>query len=126
MTLKQVKKVFPKEADCIKHLEAVLWNNQPRCPYCQHKNASPMPSEHRYHCNNCHTSFSVTVGTPFHRTRLDLRLWFLAIHYYLQSTEISLRQMADKVGVTKDTATLIRKRLSIAPKELLERIINFK
>jgi transposase-like protein len=29
--------------------------------------------QQRYHCNNCNTSYSVTVGTIFHDTKLDLQ-----------------------------------------------------
>jgi len=50
-------------------------------------NQTPMPKEkkRRYHCNNCNTSFSVTVGTIFHRTHLPIQKWFLAIAIILNA-----------------------------------------
>ena len=35
--------------------------------------------DYRWQCSRCKTSFSVTVNTLFHRTRLPLPKWFLAI-----------------------------------------------
>jgi len=125
MTISQIKKKFPTIGHCLKHLEKVYWAGSPKCPYCGNSHASSMPNENRYHCNSCHTSFSVTVGTPFHRTRMDLRIWFLAIDTLNLTPEISLREFGDKIGVTKDTARLIKNRISVTPKEILEKILNF-
>lgn len=65
MNIIQVYKQFPTQQDCIKHLEKIRWNNIPVYPYCNSKNQSPLPKEQRYHCNNCKTTFSVTVHTIF-------------------------------------------------------------
>ena len=77
MNIIQIYRTFPKQQDCINHLEKVKWNNKPRCPYCKSTNQTSMPKENRYHCNNCNTSFSVMVGTIFENTKLDLQKWFL-------------------------------------------------
>lgn len=79
MNIIQVYKQFPTQEACIKHLEKVRWNNEPVCPYCKSKNCTPMPKELRHKCYNCNMSFSVTVGTIFHKTKCDLQKWFLAI-----------------------------------------------
>ena len=125
ITIKDINKTFKKEADCIGYLEWVFWDNKPICPYCQNKKASAMPKEHRYHCNNCHSSFSVTVGTIFHRSRLDLRKWFLAIYYLINEPTLSLRELADRIEVTKDTVALLKRKIEIVPTEKLETIISF-
>jgi len=128
MNIVQIYKQFPDHASCIKHLEKVRWNNIAECPYCNSTNTTPVPKELRYHCNNCNTSFSVTVGTVFHKTKLDLQKWFLAVSLVLNAKKgISARQLARDINVTKDTAWYMQMRLRKAMVEygeLLEGIIE--
>jgi len=128
MNIIQIYKQFPTHKDCIKHLEKVKWHNEPICPYCNSKKFSPLPKESRYHCNNCNTTFSVTVQTIFHNTKCDLQKWFLAISLVLNAKKgISARQLARDIEVTKDTAWFMLMRIRKAFKEygeLLEGIIE--
>lgn len=112
MNIIQVYKQFPTDSSCIAHLEKVRWPGGPRCPYCGSDNATRMPKEHRYHCNTCKTSYSVTVGTIFHNTKLDLQKWFLAISLVLNAKKgISSRQLSRDVEVNKDTAWYMGMRI---------------
>jgi transposase-like protein len=105
MDLVKVFQLFPTENDCISHLESVRWINGATCPYCNSKNSTPVHNEQRHHCNNCNTSFSVTVGTIFHHTHLPLQKWFLAFSLILNvNTGISSRQLSRNLQVHKDTA----------------------
>lgn len=128
MNIISIYKTFPSQLDCIKHLEKVRWNNEPVCPYCQSKNQSPLPKEQRYHCNNCNTTFSVTVQTIFHKTKADLQKWFLAISLVLNAKKgLSARQLARDIEVTKDTAWYMLMRIRktfVDDAELLEGIIE--
>lgn len=128
MNIIQVYKQFPTQADCIKHLEKVRWHNEPVCPYCNSKNQTPLPKEQRYHCNNCNTTFSVTVQTIFHKTKCDLQKWFLAISLTLNAKKgISARQLARDIEVTKDTAWYMLMRIRkafVEYGEMLEGIIE--
>lgn len=87
-----------------------------------------MPKERRYHCNNCNTSYSVTVSTIFHKTKIDLQQWFFAISLTLNAKkEISSRQLAKDINVTKDTAWHMQRRIRKAFIEygyLLEGIVE--
>jgi transposase-like protein len=112
MNLIQIYKKFPTSLDCIKHLENVRWKGKPTCPYCKSTNQSPLKNTNRYHCNTCNTSFSVTVGTIFHKTKCDLQKWFLAITLVLNAKKgISARQLARDIEVTKDTAWFMLMRI---------------
>jgi len=128
MNIVQIYKQFPSHKSCIKHLEKIRWNNIAKCPYCNSTNSTPVPQELRYHCNTCNTSFSVTVGTVFHKTKLDLQQWFLAISLVLNAKKgISARQLARDIDVTKDTAWYMLMRLRKALTEygdLLEGIVE--
>lgn len=70
-----------------------------------------MKKEFRYHCNACNVSFSVTVKTLFHNTRIPLQKWFAAIEIFIQNDKfISSRKLAEILDVNKDTAwTMIAK-----------------
>jgi transposase-like protein len=86
----------------------------------------------RHHCNSCFTSYSVTVGTLFHQTHIDLQDWFKAIHLFLTSAEaVSTRKLAREIGVTKNTAASMIKRIRKAVTEeteleFLKEIIAFE
>jgi transposase-like protein len=100
----RIYQLFPTEADCIAHLEKVRWKGKPVCPYCGSDRATAAPAEQRYHCNNCKTSFSVTVGTIFHHTHLPLQKWLLAVSIVLNAKKgLSARQLARDLEVNKNT-----------------------
>jgi transposase-like protein len=118
MNIIEIYKKFPTEKDCIKHLEKVRWSGKPICPYCTSGKVTQVPKEMRHHCNNCNTSYSVTVGTIFHHTHLPLQKWFLALSLILNAKKgVSSRQLARDIEVTKDTARSMQMRVRDAKVE---------
>ena len=112
MNLVEIFKLFPAQDDCLSYIEQARWKDKSRCPYCQSINTTSMPKEKRHHCNNCNTSFSVTVGTIFHHTRLPLQKWFLAVCLILNAKKgISSRQLSRDLKVNKDTAWRISMKI---------------
>lgn len=112
MNIIQIFKQFPTQESCIDYLEDLRWSNKVICPYCGSDRAYSIKSELRHHCNACRKSFSVTVGTIFHDTRLPLQKWFLAISLILNAKKgISARQLARDIEVNKDTAWSIAMRI---------------
>lgn len=114
--------------NCLALLEQIRWGQKPRCPYCESTNATAYKSERRYHCNSCYTSYSVTVGTLFHKTHVSLEKWFLAISLVLNLPEgISVRQLAKEIGVNKNTASYMIERIRKATSEeqkLMQKLIS--
>ena len=103
MNIIQVFERFPTQESCIAHLEAARWHGEPHCPYCGSLNTHP--NQHRHYCYDCKTSFSVTVGTIFHRTHLPLQKWFLAIILMLNAKKgLSALQLSRDIKVNKNTA----------------------
>lgn len=112
MNIIEVYRKFPTDNDCIDYLEKVRWNGTPICPYCHSDHTTAIPAERRHHCNNCNTTFSVTVGTIFHHTHLPLQKWFLAISLILNAKKgIAARQLGRDLEVTKDTAWSLAMRI---------------
>lgn len=124
--LSNIYKVFPNQSDCVLYLENLLWNNKPVCPYCDSNRSTPIKNKERFHCNKCNTTYSVTVGTIFHKTKVDLQKWFFAIKLLSVEPNISSRKLADHLSVTKDTAwaiTLKIKGLSNKDPSIIDNII---
>jgi transposase-like protein len=111
--------------ECLAYLENIRWNGTPTCPYCGSIKASKYKNEHRYRCNECFTSYSVTVGTLFHRTHVDLHKWFRAIGLLCKLDQgISIRKLALELQVNRATATLIADRVLGAPSDQAEILRN--
>lgn len=109
---------MPKtQEECLALLEQIRWQGKPQCPYCDSRKASRFKREHRYHCNECFTSFSVMVGTLFHKTHVELPKWFEAICIVSNhSQKISVRQLAAQIEVNKNTAAFMLTRIGKAAK----------
>jgi transposase-like protein len=112
--------------ECLTLLEQIRWGGKPKCPYCESTKATAYKSERRYHCNECFTSYSVTVGTLFHKTHVDLHKWFVAIRLVLDSPGgVSVRQLAKEIGVNKNTACYMLERIrkaTIEEREVLQHL----
>ena len=128
MNIIEIYRQFPTNEDCLRYLEKVRWGDNPVCPYCHAAKSTPVAKELRHHCNNCNTSFSVTVRTIFHKTKADLQKWFLAISLMLNAkTGISARQLARDLGVNKSTGWYMAMRIREAmlqDRELLSGIVE--
>jgi transposase-like protein len=113
--LHEFYKLFPTKEDCTHFIEKVRWRNRPTCPYCDSQRITPMKKEFRYHCNVCNVSFSVTVNTLFHNTKIPLQKWFAAIDIFLQGEkQISVRKLAEVINVNKNTAWTMLSKLKTA------------
>ncbi len=105
MNIVTIFKRFPTEADCITYLEQTRWPSKSICPYCSSANSTLLPKEQRHHCNNCNTTFSVTVNTIFHHTHLPIQNGLLAGTLVLNAKKgIAARQLARDLEVNKNTA----------------------
>lgn len=112
MNIDRIYKKFPTQDDCLKHIASIRWKVSPFCPYCKSTKSTKLKNGIRFHCNNCNTSYSVTVGTLFHDTKLDLQKWFFAIYLILNSqNRISTRMLSQILSVNKNTGWLISNKI---------------
>lgn len=118
MSIVSTLKKFPNQEACIAYLEQARWNGKPICPYCASENTNHLVSQLRHHCNGCRKSFSATVGTIFHDTRLPLQKWFLAIDLILNAKKgLSSCQLARDLDVRQATTWSMGHRIRKAMKQ---------
>lgn len=130
LRLIDVYKVFPNDYDCFLLLEALRWQGTVKCVYCNQIRVTKISNENRFRCNRCNTSFSTTTHTVFHHTHLPLQKWFFALWFILTSIRgISSRKLAEAMGVNKNTANYVIRRVDDAllireQRELMNAIVT--
>lgn len=118
MNIIQIFQKFPTQESCIRHLEKMRWDDTPVCVYCSSTNTNPLVKELRHHCNGCRKSFSVTVGTIFHQTHIELQKWFLLISLMLNAKKgLSSCQAARDIEVSQTSTWSMMHRIRKAMKD---------
>lgn len=103
---------FGNQESCVKHLESIRWPDGPVCTHCGSTHIHHRKNSHRHLCRDCNRSFSVTVGTIMHASKLPLPKWFAAIFLIVNAKKgISSLQLARDIGVNKNTAWFMQKRI---------------
>jgi transposase-like protein len=96
----------------IKHFEKVRWGKDIKCPYCKKKDVSGHDAEHRRKCYDCSKTFSVTVGTELHRTRVPLKTWLFAFSVITDAKKgVSALQLQRNLSVSYPTAFLMYRKI---------------
>ena len=105
--VKQFRRKFRTERDCIKYLSKHKWPEGFICPKCGHNKATIVSTRKVYQCKNCHHQASVTANTIFHKTRKPLRDWFWAIFVVAtRKTGSSALQLKHDLDLSYPTAWL--------------------
>lgn len=134
MNLIEVMECFPDQESCIEHLERIRWGGTPVCPHCGcvevvRKKEDGLGRVGRFHCSACKASFKVTHGTIFHRTKISLQKWFVAIALVVNAKKsLSSYQLSRDLDLNQKTAwfmiTRIRAEMSKKGSALLQGIIE--
>ena len=106
LTLRQFNAMFPDEDTARAWFERARWPSGPECPSCGTVNHSAwLKNARRWNCMACRHQFTVTAGTPMHRTHLPLLTWAHAIYLIVASSKgVSAMKLADMLGVSYGTA----------------------
>lgn len=105
MNLIEVTKKFPNELDAVKFFEKARWGENPKCAYCGSDKISKRKKDYRFTCMACNKSFSVTVNTMLHKTRIPLRRWLIAFSLVTDAKKgISAKQLERNLDVSYKTA----------------------
>ncbi|SMO70033.1 IS1595 family transposase [Gracilimonas mengyeensis] len=105
MNLIEVTSKFPDELSATKHFEQARWGDTPTCAYCGSEKLSRRKKDHRFTCLKCNKSFSVTVNTMLHKTRIPLRRWLIAFSLVTDAKKgVPAKQLQRNLGVSYKTA----------------------
>jgi transposase-like protein len=105
MTVRQFRRRFRTEKDCLNYLSKRKWPDGFRCPRCGHDQAYLITTRRVYQCKACKHHTSLTANTIFHKTRKPLRDWFWAIFVVAtRTTGSSARQIQHDLGIAYQTA----------------------
>ncbi len=106
LTLRAFHDLFPDENAARAWFERARWPDGPICPVCGCvDHACWLRTIRRWQCTACHRQFSVTAGTPMHRTHLPMLTWAQAIYQIVASSKgISAVKLSEMLGVSYQTA----------------------
>lgn len=110
--LTQLFDYFKNDTICREYLEQQRWNGNVECPFCAATKVYRTSRGFKCADRFCAKKFSVTVGTIFENSKVDLRTWFAAIYLCTSSKKgISSLQLHRQLGVTQKTAWFILHRV---------------
>ena len=111
-TMIEFMEMYKTEEDCRKALFEHRWPEGFCCPRCGHDRAYAHKKRPLYECTACGHQASVTAGTVFQGTRVDLKKWFLAI-YLLATTKkpLSSAELGRQLGIGPQTAWTMRRKI---------------
>ena len=122
---------FQYNEEAVKYLESVRWKDGVTCVYCGSDKVCHHQeiSKRRWQCWNCRKSFSVTVGTIFHHSHIQLNKWFLLMALMINAKKgLSACQAARDLGMNRPTVWSmmhrIRKAMESDQSELLKGIVE--
>jgi transposase-like protein len=106
---------FKTDLDCMEYLAEIKWKNGFNCVKCNHTKFTIRKKNFARDCNLCHHIESPIVDTMFHRVRFGLRKAF-TIAFELSATTkgISTKQMANRLKISRTTATNFIKKVRIS------------
>jgi ribosomal protein L37AE/L43A len=99
---------------CEAALAASRWPTGFVCPDCGGRARSSFRREGRlyWQCADCPHQCSLTSDTIFHRSKLPLTVWFLAMHLLTQAkNNVSALELKRHLGVNYTTAWLVKHKL---------------
>jgi transposase-like protein len=107
---------FSTDDACRAFLERIRWPAGPVCPKCgsvgRASRVGTRPGTWSCCVGKCKAHFSVTAGTPLHRTRVPLTKWFLAIWLISTSSKgISGLKLAEWLDVDDRTSWYMGHRI---------------
>jgi transposase-like protein len=113
MTYSRFLELFPDNDACLEHLKERFFPDGAECPKCgKASKFHRIKSRSAYSCQFCGRHVYPTAGTIFHKSTVNLQLWYYAV-YLMSSTRcgISAKQLEREIGVTYKTAHRMFKQI---------------
>jgi len=117
-SLIQLLDYFKDENTCQVYLAKQRWGDTPCCPHCGNVGAYVTNRGFKCKAKECHKKFSVTTGTIYENTKINLRTWFAAMYLLTAHKKgISSHQLARDLHITQRTAWFVLHRIREMLKE---------
>ena len=114
-TLIDFMEMYKTEEDCRRALFHHKWPEGFACPRCGHGRAYAHKKRLLFECVACGHQASLTAGTVLHKTRVQLKKWFLAIYLMSQTKKtISAAELSRQLGIAPQTAWTMRRKITEA------------
>ncbi|CAL1242058.1 IS1595 family transposase [Candidatus Methylocalor cossyra] len=114
LTLRTLQQRFDSEENALAWLEQVRWPEGPVCPACGSINRASRITTRpgQFTCLECKRRFSVTAGTPMHKTHLPLATWIIAAYLIATSSKgLSSLKLSQILGLQYRTTWHLAHRI---------------
>jgi ribosomal protein L37AE/L43A len=114
LSLSQFIDRYGTEEQCLNILEQSRWPSGFMCPKCG--GIDPLIYQRKkvkvFQCRCCRVQTTLTEGTIFHSTKLELKKWFQAIYFITQNkNNVSALELKRHIGVCYRTAWRVKQKL---------------
>src|SRR6516225_1472698 len=108
----EFERLYGTEEKCRAALFSWRWPEGFVCPACGASAHCELEKRALWQCNACHTQTSLTAGTIFASTKLDLTVWFRAMFHMTQTKQgISALELSRRIDVSYNTAWAMHHKL---------------
>ncbi|QTH44560.1 transposase [Cohnella sp. LGH] len=113
MSLSQYRKHFLTEESCYRYLYRMKWPEGYRCSRCSHDSCYTITTRNHplYECKHCGNQTSLTVGTIFEKSHIDMTIWFAAIYSAVQDRQVSTALISNELDINYQTAWYMMKKI---------------
>jgi len=108
----EFERLYGTEEKCREALFSWRWPQGFACPACGGSAHCELDKRALWQCNACRTQTSLTAGTIFAATKLDLTVWFRAMFHMTQTKQgISALELSRRLDVSYNTAWAMHHKL---------------
>jgi transposase len=110
-TINDLKRSFPNQDVCLEYIFQYRFGNHFPCPKCGNTSWYRIKKRKAYACTNGH-QINPLAGTIFHKSEIDLTMWFFAIYKFSNSRNgVAAKELERDLGVTYKTAWRMAKQI---------------
>ena len=105
-------RLYGTEDRCREAVFSWRWPDGFECPACGERAHCELEKRQLWQCNACRTQTSLTAGTIFASTKLDLMVWFRAMFHMTQTKQgISALELSRRLDVSYNSAWSLHHKL---------------
>ena len=114
LSIHKFTEYFRDEQACKDYLFRLKWPKGFYCPKCGNQTAS-VTKRGQFQCKQCKHQTSITAGTLFHKSHLNLQLWFWAIYLFCRDKRgCSAVAIKNALNISYPTAWLMLQKIRSA------------